>query len=125
MNTSEIIKSTCRSWGYDEQKANAFVIALSDFVKSGEVTLMRESETVIIFKYLDEESVEFHIFTVDQPMALANAMSKMYEAFKSSNIKYGESTTDNPAIIKLAQRVGIPIQAHKLGDRYQVEIEVQ
>ena len=86
---------------------------------------MRESETVIIFKYLDEESVEFHIFTVDQPMALANAMSKMYEAFRSSKIKYGESTTDNPAIIKLAQRVGIPIQAHKLGDRYQVEIEVQ
>ena len=102
-----------------------FLVGLAKGIKEKSLGLLKENDTVLIFKSVDEKTLEVHVLSADSPPQMKDALAKFYQHFKSAGIEYAESSTKTPAMIRIAQQAGIPIQAHKIGDHYKIEIEVQ
>lgn len=124
MRTQDIIRQDMQRHGMGEM-AEKFLQGLAAGLKDKSLGILREGETVVVFQASDDNALEFHLYTFDQPLALARALKKFYDYAKNAGVEMLESKTDNLNIVKLAQSAGIPAQAYKLGPIYQVEIEVQ
>ena len=124
MRTQDIIRQDMQRHGMGDM-AEKFLQGLAAGLKDKSLGILREGETVVVFQASDDNALEFHIYTFDSPLALSRALKKFYEYAKNAEVSLLESKTDNIDIVKLAQSVGIPAKAYKLGPVYQVEIEVQ
>lgn len=124
MQATDIIRQSMEKEGLGE-KVNGFLNNLAAGIKEKSIGLLQENDTVLLFRGSGDKTVEFHILTADAPPQMKDALAKFYQHFKSAGIEYAESSTKTPAMIRIAQQAGIPIQAHKIGDHYKIEIEVQ
>jgi len=124
MKTQDIIRQDMQQHGIGNM-AEKFLQGLAVGLQKKELGILRESETVVIFKSSGDHALEFHVYTADSPIALTRAFKKFYAYAKNGGVEFLESKTDNINIVKLAQSAGIPVKAYKLGSGYQVEIEVQ
>ena len=66
-----------------------------------------------------------HVLSADSPPQMKDALAKFYQHFKSAGIEQLESYTQTPAMIRILQQAGIPVQFEKQGSRYKIEVEVR
>ena len=124
MRTQDIIRQDMQKNGMGEI-AEQFLRGLAVGLQNKALGILREGETVVIFRASDENALEFDLYTVDEPLALAKALKKFYEYAKNAGVKLLESNADNLEIAKLGKAAGIPMQMYKIGNTYKLEIEVQ
>ena len=124
MRTQDIIRQDMQKNGMGEI-AEQFLRGLAVGLQNKALGILREGETVVIFRAADENVLEFDLYTVDAPLALARALKKFYEYAKNAGVKLLESNADNLEIAKLGKAAGIPMQMYKIGNTYKLEIEVQ
>jgi hypothetical protein len=124
MRTQDIIRQDMQKNGMGEI-AEQFLRGLAVGLQNKALGILREGETVVIFRASDENVLEFDLYTVDAPLALARALKKFYEYAKNAGVKLLESNADNLEIAKLGKAAGIPMQMYKIGNTYKLEIEVQ
>ena len=102
-----------------------FLVGLANGIKEKSLGLLKENDTVLIFKSVDEKTLEVHVLSADSPPQMKDALAKFYQHFKSAGIERLESYTQTPAMIRILQQAGIPVQFEKQGSRYKIEVEVR
>lgn len=124
MRTQDIIRQDMQKNGMGDI-AEKFLRGLAVGLQNKSLGILREGETVVVFRASDENALEFDLYTVDAPLALAKALKKFYEYAKNAGVELLESNADNLEIAKLGKAAGIPMQMYKIGNTYKLEIEVQ
>jgi hypothetical protein len=111
MKASEIIKADAFKRKIDPNKALRSVSAL---VKDKSAVLMQESDSVLLVRKVNPTAAEIHLFTEDNPRALAKAVIGFVKKGKALGIKTVYGKADNEGIVGLMKRVGLNVQASDL-----------
>jgi len=124
MKPSEIIKKDMERNGMsaDEQR---FLDGLATVIKQKKATLLQHGNTVAVLFRVAPDTIEFHFYTTDKLPAMEKAMKLFYEKVKATGVKSLVSETENFHLVQAAKKLGIPIQATRVGDKYKIEIQVQ
>jgi len=124
MQATDIIRQSMEREGQGEI-IDRFLVGLANGIKEKSLGLLKENDTVLIFKSVDEKTLEVHVLSADSPPQMKDALAKFYQHFKSAGIEQLESYTQTPAMIRILQQAGIPVQFEKQGSRYKIEVEVR
>jgi len=124
MQATDIIRQSMEREGQGEI-IDKFLVGLANGIKEKSLGLLKENDTVLIFKSVDEKTLEVHVLSADSPPQMKDALAKFYQHFKSAGIEQLESYTQTPAMIRILQQAGIPVQFEKQGSRYKIEVEVR
>jgi len=112
----EIVKIDLDRQGMADQFEDVYA-RLESALQTANYRMMRSGNTLLFYRITKpKEEVEFDIITADSPRALPESMKDIMEAMKKAGFKRGVAKTENPALVKMAQAAGIPVQV-KMGER--------
>ena len=107
MNASEIIAQNSEQLGMDPREA---VAAIAGAIKNKVAFLLQQNDSVLYIKPISEVDAEIHLFTMDSPLVLAKSISYFFNILKKGHYKNFYIKENNPQIIELLKRVGVPVQ---------------
>ena len=107
MKPSEIITADANQRGIDP---NAVMQRISQMMKDENAKLMQSGNSVLLLEDIGDKNVALHLFTQDQPLALAKAVVTFMQEIRSMDLNAVYGNADNQQIIQLLVSVGVPVQ---------------
>lgn len=107
MTSDEIIRKDAEEAGLDP---NQVLQRIKQEAASGRSLLLREGETILVLRKLDNNSAELSLFTEDQKMALSRAIRAFIKKIKQSDISTVYGKASNPEIVGLLEILGVDVE---------------
>ena len=113
MTPSEIIAQETQTVGGD---ADVLLRKIDKLVDSKAAVLLQKNDTVLLLIAIAKGMAELHIFTVDRPAKVIEAVKYFVDKIKDSDIKrvYGSGNTTQDAKLKktldVLDRLGVDVQ---------------
>ena len=107
MKASEIIAADAEQRGLDP---NAILTRVSQMIQNENAKLMQSGNSVLLLEDIGDKNVALHLFTKDQPLALAKAVVVFMQEIKGMDLNAVYGQADNQQIIELLTKVGVPVQ---------------
>lgn len=86
--------------------------------------LVREGNTVILFKKLDDKTVEFHSFSADKPNVYLSNMAKFAKMFKKIGFEYAVTQFQNPKQAGMFKAAGFDAEITQTNEGYEAKVEL-
>lgn len=127
VSSTEIIK---QSVAQEDPSANIDQVlgVIAMMMQKKEIQLLQVGNTVFMLKPLDDETVEFHTFTIEPINDLILRYRAGINTLKQMGFKKAVSYAQSPAFVKIAQQTGLPVQVKKentdKGMTYKFEVDL-
>ena len=107
MTPSEIISQNVKAVG---KNPAAVLRGLSKLLKAKKAILLRHGDSVLVLNTIAPKQAELHLFTVDKPMALMQAIKDFVKKVRASDLDQVYGKADNPQIVRALEAVGVKVQ---------------
>jgi hypothetical protein len=116
MKPSEIILNDKEAIKAGAQKV---LKAIGELVQQKAAVLLQDGNSVLVLVSLGNGEVELHLYTVDQPLAVARSVKTFIQKIRNSDLKavYGTAPMDSP-VVKMLEMQGVDVQESNKNDRY-------
>ena len=117
MTPSQIITQEAQSIGGD---ADVLLRKIDKLVDSKAAVLLQKNDTLLLLIAITKGAAELHIFTVDRPAKVIEAVKHFVDKIKDSDIKrvYGSGNVAQDAKLKktldILDRLGVDVQKSNL-----------
>lgn len=124
MTSEEIIAYDLKNTK-SKEPLNKVIAGLNQAMQEG-VKVMRQGDTLMVFKKQTNDVVEFHTFNAAPPEELVANVKKLMQLFKKLGFKKAYTTYTNPAITKLfeANQDSYPVQISSQNGQYKAEVSL-
>lgn len=107
MKPTEIITQNVKAAGRDPVPVLQWVAA---HTKKKTAVLLQHGDSVLLIKKISPGEAALHLFTLDKPMALMQALKNFIARVKASGLERVYGKADNPQITQALQAVGVNVQ---------------
>jgi len=109
MSVQDIVRESLRRHGRqnDFQKVYA---ALHYLLKKPEHRILREGNTLFFIHIINKGECKFGLIDADSPKNMLRNAKGFFEAMKKAGYKKGHGETNNPKLISVIERMGIPVR---------------
>lgn len=98
---------------------------LAKVIQEKSASLLRHGNTIgVLIRQKEPKTGSVHIYTVDSLPKVTEALKNFYETVKKSGFTKLIGETENPAIVTILKKIGIPLKVTKRDKKYYLEIEV-
>jgi len=111
MTPTEIITKDAEKRGIDPAQTVNSVAAL---IKKHSATLLHHGNTLLLLRGIGKNSVELHLFTEDNPLALVKALKIFVKNIRHSSLDKVYGNADNESIIALLKKTGVNVMQSDL-----------
>lgn len=122
ISTEEILRQGAESAGED---FNQIYQVVEQGIRNGNIRILRHNNSLLVYLILEKGVAETHLYSVDEPPAMIEALKSFYHAFKVSGFKTLHSIVEDPQIIRLLKMAKIPVQTQQTQDGIEITIEVK
>lgn len=106
MNGDEIILQDAAEHGVDGQ---SLLAGIKRQLQSGEATMLRSGNSLLILRRLGDGNAELHLFTVDSGVGVARAVKDFIDKIRASDIQAVYGNADNTQILSLLKMFGVEV----------------
>lgn len=109
MPASQIITNDPQNRGED---VDAILRFLESVNAQGKLFILQENNTILVLILIAKNTVEAHLFTVDEPMTVARSLKTIIAELRRSEIQraYSHMGEETPKILQLLQTFGLQPQ---------------
>jgi conjugal transfer/entry exclusion protein len=109
MPASQIITNDPQNRGED---VDAILRFLESVNAQGKLFILQENNTILVLILIAKNTVEAHLFTVDEPMTVAHSLKTIVAELRRSEIQraYSHMGEETPKILQLLQTFGLQPQ---------------
>jgi hypothetical protein len=107
MTPTEIITQNIKAIGRNPAPVLQW---LAKLLKTKKAVLLRHGDSLLVLNKIDQQQAELHLFTMDKPMALMQALKDFVKKIKDSDLERVYGKADNQQIIKALGAVGVNVQ---------------
>lgn len=107
MTPSEIIKQNVNATGKNPDVVLQWAATL---VKKKQALLLQHGDSVLLLNRIAPGEAELHLFTLDKPMALMEALKDFVSRVRASDLKAVYGKADNPQIVQALKTVGVQVK---------------
>jgi hypothetical protein len=86
--------------------------------------LIREGNTLMLFRKLDDDSVEFHSFSADKPTVYLSNMAKFAAMLKKMGFEYAVTQFQNPKQAGMFKAAGFEAEINKTSEGYEAKVRL-
>lgn len=125
MTPEEIIAYDLKNNTKSKEPLEKVIAGLNQAMKQG-VKVMRQGNTLMMFKKKTNDVVEFHTFNAAHTEELITNIKKLMQLFKKLGFKKAVTTYDKPEITKLfeANKGSYPVTISSKNGLYQAEVSL-
>lgn len=127
VSSTQIIQQSVKQEQPDAD-INLVLHVLADKVQKKEIKLLQIGNTVFMLKPLDDQTVEFHTFTIEPISDLILRYRAGINTLKEMGFKKAISYSESPAFVKIAQQTGLPVRVSQektdKGVTYKFEVDL-
>ena len=107
MTPTEIIRADAEKDGFDIKAVLSFI---KQSIENKTGYLMREGDSVLFIKLINQNSAELYLYTQDRPISVGKAIVKFIDALRKTNIHNFYMSGDMPQISALVKYAGAEIE---------------
>ena len=86
--------------------------------------MVREGNTLMLFKKIDKDTVEFHSFSADEPRTYLSNMAKFAGMLKKMGFKYAVTQFQNPKQAGMFKAAGFDAEITQTDEGYEAKVEL-
>lgn len=114
ITTSDIIRQDLERGGFTKEEEK-FLAGLQSLVKQKQAIILRYGKTVFVGLKQGEGTLEVHMYTLDNPRAVASAIEQGIKDIPQAGVNKLVGETDNFKLISMMQSMKLPVEVDKKG----------
>lgn len=124
VSTSDIIRQDLERGGFTKEEER-FLAGLQSLVKQKQAIILRYGKTVFVGLKQGEGVLEVHMYTLDNPRAVATAIEQGIQDIPQAGVNKLVGETDNFKLIKMMQSMNLPVEVDKNGKNFTWSLEIK
>lgn len=124
VSTSDIIRQDLERGGFTKEEER-FLAGLQSLVKQKKAIILRYGKTVFVGLQKGKGTLEVHMYTLDNPNAIATAISQGIKDIPQAGVNKLIGETDNFKLIKMMQSMKLPVKVDKKGKNFAWSLEIK
>jgi hypothetical protein len=124
VSTSDIIRQDLERDGLTS-KEQAILNSLKTLISQKKAILLRYNNTVFVGIQKGKGTLEVHMYTIDGPRALSEAIQQGLKDIPQAGVNKLVSETENYNLIKMMQKMNLPIKVEKKGKNFAWTMELK
>lgn len=100
------------------------VITFINYIIKNGGKLVREGNTLMLFRKLSEDSVEFHSFSADEPRVYLSNMAKFANLLKKLGFDFAVTQFQNPKQAGMFRAAGFDAEIEQTNEGYQAKVRL-
>ena len=109
MSVQNIVLEALRRHGKEKSFHKTYA-ALHHLLSKPENRIIREGNTLFFIHIINKGECKFGLIDADSPKNMLRNAQGFFEAMKKAGYKKGHGETKDPRLIKVIERMGIPVQ---------------
>lgn len=124
VSTTDIIRQDLERGGFTKEEAK-FLKGLKILIEQNRAIVVRHNNTVFVGIRTKPGTLEVHMYTIDTPNMLAGAIKVGIDTVRKAGVNKLESETENFKIIRMLERMGLPVEVDKKGKKFAWSMEIK
>jgi hypothetical protein len=124
VSTSDIIRQDLEKGGFTKEEER-FLSGLKSLVEQKKAIVLRYNNTVFVGLQQGEGTLEVHMYTIDSPRMIGNAMKQAIKDIPQAGVNKLVGETDNYKLISMMQSMKLPIEVDKKGKNFAWTMELK
>lgn len=124
ITTSDIIRQDLERGGFTKEEEK-FLAGLQSLVKQKKAIILRYGKTVFVGLQQGQGTLEVHMYTVDNPRAIASAIEQGIKDIPQAGVNKLVGETDNFKLISMMQSMKLPVEVDKKGKMFAWTLELK
>jgi hypothetical protein len=124
VSTSDIIRQDLEKGGFTKEEER-FLAGLKSLVEQKKAIVLRYNKTVFVGLQKGEGTLEVHMYTIDGPRAIGEAMKRAVADIPQAGVNKLVGETDNYKVIALMKSMKLPVEVNKKGKNFTWTMELK
>lgn len=123
MTPKEILEVDVKRNQPDYMDLKKVITFINYTIKNGG-KLVRQGDTLMLFRKVSEDTAEFHSFSADEPRVYLSNMAKFAQMLKKLGFDYAITQFQNPKQAGMFRAAGFDAEINKTDEGYEAKVRL-